>query len=132
MVKISAVIITYNEEKNIARCIDTVKQVADEVVVVDSYSKDRTKEICLSMGVRFVEHQFRSHIDQKNFAVTQAEHQIVLSLDADEYLSSDLTQSILRVKNNWHAEAYRMNRLSSYGSKWIKHGSWYPDRKIRL
>ena len=132
MVKISAVIITYNEEKNITRCIDSVYPVADEIVVIDSYSKDRTKEICQAKGVNFVEHMFRSHIDQKNFAVTQASHQYILSLDADEYLSPELTQSILEAKEKWPAEAFRMNRLSSYGNKWIKHGSWYPDRKIRL
>ncbi len=132
MVKISAVIITYNEEKNITRCIDSVAPVVDEIVVIDSFSKDRTKEICLAKGVVFVEHLFRTHIDQKNFAVTQATHQYILSLDADEYLSPELTQRIKEVKENWSAEAFRMNRLSSYGNKWIKHGSWYPDRKIRL
>jgi heptosyltransferase-3 len=132
MIKITAVVITYNEEKNITRCIDSIRLVADEIVVIDSYSKDRTKEICLSKGVVFVEHTFRSHIDQKNFAVTQATHRYILSLDADEYLSPELVQSILEVKKNWGAQAYRMNRLSSYGNKWIKHGSWYPDRKIRL
>ncbi len=132
MVKISGVIITYNEEKNIARCIDSLQPVTDEIVVIDSFSKDRTKEICLAKGVRFVEHPFRTHIDQKNFAVTQANFQHVLSLDADEYLSEELIQSIMAVKDNWTAQAFRMNRLSSYGSKWIKHGSWYPDRKIRL
>lgn len=132
MVKISAVIITYNEEKNITRCIDSIRAVSDEIVVIDSYSKDRTKEICLAKGVTFIEHHFRSHIDQKNFAVTRATHQYILSLDADEYLSPELTQSILEVKRTWPAQAYRMNRLSSYGTKWIRHGSWYPDRKIRL
>ena len=132
MVKISAVIITYNEEKNITRCIDSVSVVADEIVVIDSYSKDRTKEICLAKGVIFIEHNFRSHIDQKNFAITQSTYHHILSLDADEYLSPELTQSILEVKRTWPAEAFRMNRLSSYGTKWIKHGSWYPDRKIRL
>src|SRR3954471_7240608 len=132
MIKISAVVITYNEEKNITRCIDSIRLVADEIIVIDSYSKDRTKEICLAKGVVFVEHTFRSHIDQKNFAVTQATHPYILSLDADEYLSPELVRSILAVKRDWQADAYRMNRLSSYGTKWIKHGSWYPDRKIRL
>ncbi|MBL7848644.1 MAG: glycosyltransferase [Cyclobacteriaceae bacterium] len=132
MVKLSGVIITYNEEKNIARCIDSLRAVVDEIVVVDSFSRDRTREICLSKGVRFVEHTFRSHIDQKNYALTQATYPYVLSLDADEYLSEELVQSILAAKREWPAEAYRMNRLSSYGSRWIKHGSWYPDRKIRL
>lgn len=132
MIEISGVIITYNEEKNIARCIESLKKVTDEIVVIDSFSKDRTKEICEEMGVRFVEHRFRSHIDQKNFAITQAVHPRVLSLDADEYLSDELIQSLLEMKRDWPAEAYRMNRLSSYGSRWIKHGAWYPDRKIRL
>lgn len=132
MVKISAVIITYNEEKNVGRCIDSLLPVADEIVVVDSFSKDRTREICLARGVTFVEHAFRSHIDQKNYAVTQANFQYILSLDADEYLSPELINSILEVKSSWPAEAYRMNRLSSYGGKWIKHGAWYPDKKIRL
>lgn len=132
MVKISGVVITFNEESNIARCLDSLLEVVDEIVVIDSYSKDRTKEICLSRGVRFVEHPFRTHIDQKNFGLTQATYPYVLSLDADEYLSDELKQSILEVKQNWPAEAYRMNRLSSYGNRWIKHGAWYPDRKIRL
>jgi heptosyltransferase III len=132
MVKISAVIITYNEERNINRCINSLLAVADEIVVIDSFSNDRTKEICIEKGIRVVEHPFKSHIDQKNFAVTQATHDIVLSLDADEYLSEELTKSILEVKEAWPFEAYRMNRLSNYGGKWIRHGNWYPDQKIRL
>jgi heptosyltransferase III len=132
MVQISVVIITFNEEKNIARCIDSVRPVADEILVVDSYSKDGTKRICLEKGVRFIEHPFEGHIQQKNFALAQATYEHVLSLDADEYLSDELTQSILHVKHNWKEAAYRMNRLSNYGGKWIKHGSWYPDKKIRL
>lgn len=132
MVKVSAVIITYNEERNITRCINSLMAVVDEIVVIDSFSKDRTKEICLERGIRVVEHPFKSHIDQKNFAVTQATYDVVLSLDADEYLSEELTTSILEVKESWPFEAYRMNRLSNYGGKWIRHGNWYPDQKIRL
>ncbi len=132
MVKISAVIITYNEERNIGRCVNSLLAVADEIVVVDSFSKDRTKEICYEKGVRVVEHPFKSHIDQKNFAITQATYDIVFSLDADEYLSEELTKQILDIKERWPYEAYRMNRLSNYGGKWIRHGNWYPDRKIRL
>jgi heptosyltransferase-3 len=130
--KISALIITLNEEKNIGKCIDSLLPVADEIIVVDSFSKDRTKSICDQKGVRFIENTFSSHIDQKNFALAQATFNHVLSLDADEYLSKELTQSILNVKEVWPCEAYRMNRLSNFGGKWIKHGQWYPDRKIRL
>ena len=132
MVKISGVIITFNEERNIARCIDSISKVVDEVVVVDSFSTDRTKEICLEKGVRFIEHKFENHISQKNFALDQAHFDIVLSLDADEYLSDTLEKSILEVKNNWKYQAYKMDRLNSYNGKWIRHGSWRPDTKLRL
>lgn len=132
MVKLSVVIITYNEEKNIGRCIDSVKTVADEIVVVDSFSKDNTKKICLEKNVRFIEHPFEGHIQQKNFALSQAAFDHVLSLDADEYLSATLTNSILSAKRLWPSEAYEMNRLSSYGGRWMKLSAWYPDRKLRL
>lgn len=132
MVKISAIIITQNEERNIGRCLDSLRSVVDEIVVIDSYSNDRTCDIALEKGARVVKHPFKSHIDQKNYAVTQASNDIVLSLDADEYLSEELTKSILEVKESWPFEAYRMNRLSNYGGKWIRHGNWYPDQKIRL
>lgn len=132
MVNISAVIITFNEEKRIGRCIDSVRKVADEVVVVDSLSKDRTREICLAKGVTFVEHPFTGFTAQKKFSVTQAAHHYILALDADEYLSPELEQSILQAKSNWTADAYDFNRLNSYAGKWIKSSGWYPDRKIRL
>jgi len=132
MVKISAIIITQNEERNIGRCIDSVISVVDEIVVIDSFSTDQTCDIALEKGARVIKHRFISHIDQKNFAVTQAANEYILSLDADEYLSEELTGSILEVKESWPYEAYRMNRLSNYGGKWIRHGNWYPDQKIRL
>jgi glycosyltransferase involved in cell wall biosynthesis len=132
MVRLSVVIITLNEEKNISRCIDSVKPVADEIVVVDSFSRDQTKKICLEKGVRFIEHAFEGHIQQKNYALSQASFDHVLSLDADEYLSPELTTSILFAKKLWPAEAYEMNRLSSYSGRWMKLSAWYPDRKLRL
>ena len=107
MVKISAVIITYNEERNIARCIESIISVVDEIVIIDSYSTDRTCDIALEKGARVVKHPFKSHIDQKNYAVTQTSHDVVLSLDADEYLSEELTKSILAVKESWPFEAYQ-------------------------
>jgi glycosyltransferase involved in cell wall biosynthesis len=132
MVKLSALIITYNEERNISRCLDSLIGVVDEVVVVDSFSKDKTKEIALSKGARFVEHAFEGHIEQKNWAISQATYPHVLSLDADEALSPELRQSILQVKQNWQCEAYAMNRLTNYCGHWIRHGGWYPDTKARL
>jgi len=132
MIKVSAVIITYNEEKNIGLCIKTLKSVADEIVVVDSFSKDNTKAICLHAGVKFIEHVFDGHIQQKNFALTQASYDYVLSLDADEYLSDELIASIKAVKEKGLYEAYSMNRLTGIGGRWIYSTDWYPDRKLRL
>jgi glycosyltransferase involved in cell wall biosynthesis len=132
MSKISATIITYNEEGYIAGCIESLKAIADEIIVVDSFSQDSTKDICLNKSVRFVEHAFKSHIEQKNFATSLASFDHVISLDADERLSSQLIESILSIKDSWPAEAYRMNRLSTYGDKWIQRGNWYPDRQLRL
>lgn len=132
MPQISVVIITYNEEKNIARCLESVTSVADEIVVLDSFSKDRTREICESYGVKFFEHAFDGHIQQKNRAITYATHPYILSLDADEALDETLKRSILEVKNNWTHDGYYMNRLTNYCGHWVKHCNWYPDTKLRL
>lgn len=131
-VPLSAVIITFNEEKNIGRCIDSVIPVADEIVVVDSYSKDKTKAICEEKGVRFIEHPFEGHLEQKNWAITQASYPHVLSLDADEALDEKLTAEILNIKEDWKYDGYSMNRLTNYCGKWIYHCGWYPDKKLRL
>jgi len=132
MPKLSIIIITLNEEKNIGRCLNSVKEVADEVVVVDSLSTDRTKEICMAEGTRFIEQPFLGYIEQKNFALAQANYPFVLSLDADEALSEKLKQSILEVKQNPDADGYTMNRLTNYCGQWIHHCGWYPDTKLRL
>ncbi len=132
MIQLSVIIITFNEEKNIGRCLDSVRGVADEIVVVDSFSEDRTREICLEHGVRVVEHSFEGYIEQKNYALGLAAHPYVLSLDADEAMSETLRDSILEVKSNWLYDGYVMNRVTSYCGQWIRHGSWYPDRKLRL
>jgi glycosyltransferase involved in cell wall biosynthesis len=132
MPEISVVIITFNEEKNIGRCLESVKDIADDIVVVDSFSKDRTRDICLEYNVRFVEHAFAGHIEQKNWAITQARYPHVLSLDADEALDETLRQSIIHIKDNWQHDGYAMNRLTNYCGKWIRHCGWYPDTKLRL
>lgn len=131
-VKLSAVVITYNEEKNIGRCLASLRGVADDIVVVDSYSSDRTEEICHDFGARFIAHTFHSHIEQKNWAITQAKYPHILSLDADEVLSERLRDGILRVKSRWEYDGYYFNRLTNYCGKWIRHTTWYPSRKLRL
>jgi len=132
MEKISLVIITYNEEKNIERCLSSAIGVVDEIVVVDSFSTDKTEEICCSFNVRFIKHEFEGHIEQKNWAVAQATYSNILSLDADEALSDELKKSILSVKNNWDCDGYYFNRRTNYCGKWINHTGWYPDRKLRM
>lgn len=132
MPKLSIVIITFNEEKNIASCLDSIQGIADDIVVVDSFSTDRTEEICKAKGARFIQHRFEGHIQQKNWAITQAQYPHILSLDADEAIDETLKASILEIKNNWKHDGYYMNRLTNYCGKWIHHCGWYPDKKLRL
>jgi glycosyltransferase involved in cell wall biosynthesis len=132
VIKISAVIIAFNEEKKIGRCIKSLLPVADEIVVVDSFSTDRTAEICRQMGAKVVLHPFENYIAQKNFALGCISQTWALSLDADEVLSLELQQSILSIKSSPQADGYTMNRITSYCGRWIKRCGWYPDRKLRL
>jgi glycosyltransferase involved in cell wall biosynthesis len=132
MPKISAVIITYNEELFIGKCLDSLKGIADEIVVVDSYSTDDTEEICKKHNVRFVKHAFEGFRDQKNFALKLATYKHILSLDADEALSDRLRQSILDIKEKWDYDGYQFNRRSNYCGNWINHSEWYPDRQLRM
>lgn len=130
--KLSVVIITLNEELNIAKCLDTAREVADEIVVVDSYSTDGTKQICLDYNVSYFEHKFEGYIQQKNFAAAKAKYDFVLSLDADEVLSKQLVSSIIEIKKDTLYGAYSINRMSHYVDRFIKNGHWFPDKKIRL
>ena len=130
--KLSVIIMTFNEEANIGRCLESIKDVADEIVVVDSYSTDRTEDICRNMGVIFLQHTFEGYIEQEQYALGKASYDFVLAIDADEALSDRLKESIARVKTNWDSDGYSLNRLTSYCGKWIRHCGWYPDVKIRL
>lgn len=125
MTPLSVVIITFNEERNLARCLASVKEIADDIVVVDSFSTDKTEAICKQYDVRFVQHAFGGHIEQKNWAITQAKYPHVLSLDADESLDDTLKKSILVAKNRWEFDGYTMNRLTNYCGKFIHHSGWY-------
>ncbi|HRO68904.1 MAG TPA: glycosyltransferase family 2 protein [Chitinophagaceae bacterium] len=129
---LSVVIITYNEEKNIGRCLDSVKDVADEIVVLDSYSTDATVQIAESKGATVYRQKFAGYISQKNKALELATHHYVLSLDADEALDETLKMSILKAKEGFAFRAYKMNRCANYRGSFIRHGSWYPEAKVRL
>jgi len=130
--KISGVVITYNEEKNIRRCIESLQGVVDEIIIVDSNSTDRTVEICRELRTKVILQPFLGYVEQKNFALKQASFDYVLSLDADEALSDELRQEIIKEKEELKYDAYRFNRLNNFYGKWLRHGQWYPDRKTRL
>ena len=130
--KLSAVIITFNEERNIQRCLESLKNVADEIVVIDSFSTDRTEEICRSFDVQFIQNPFEGHIQQKNVAIQAASNDWILSLDADEALTPELQESLIKVKENQEFKGYRFNRLTNYCGHWVKFCGWYPDTKTRL
>ncbi|MGC4100704.1 glycosyltransferase family 2 protein [Ferruginibacter sp.] len=123
---------TYNEEKNIRRCIQSVQKIADEVIVVDSYSDDATVEIAQFLGAIVKQSKFDGYISQKNKAIALAKHPYVLLLDADESLTEELANSILEEKKHFTFKAYSMKRCSIFCGREIRHGLWYPDKKLRL
>ncbi len=133
MKKLSVVIITFNEESNIARCIVSIKKIADEIIIVDSYSEDNTVTIAEQLGAIVYKQQFLGYIEQKNFALQKATNDYCLLLDADECLSNELEASIQQLKElGFSADGYTFNRCNNYRNKWIKHGAWYPNKNIRL
>ena len=130
--KITATIITFNEERNIARVIESLR-CCDEILVLDSGSNDRTAEIAQKLGARVEEASWHGYAAQKNIATELASYDWVLSLDADESLSEALEAEIWQIKKSGPAfDAYTVPRLAQYLGRWILHGGWYPDRKVRL
>jgi glycosyltransferase involved in cell wall biosynthesis len=131
-IKLSVVIITHNEERNIGRCLESLRGVADDVLVLDSGSTDRTTEICLEYGARVHQHVFDGFAEQKNRANAMAKYDHILSLDADEELTESLRNSISLKKHNFAAAGYRIKRRTIFCGRWIRHSGWYPDAKLRL
>jgi glycosyltransferase involved in cell wall biosynthesis len=130
--KITATIITLDEERNIARAIESLR-CADEILIVDSGSVDRTVELAQNLGARVLEAGWRGYAGQKNLATDQAANDWILSLDADETISESLEAEIWNLKKSGPAfDGYTMPRLACYLGRWIYHSGWYPDRKIRL
>ena len=129
--KISAVIITKDEEKRIERCLDSLMGVADEIIVVDSGSTDQTEAICLSKGATFVQWTWEGYAANKNYGNSLAQYPYILSVDADEVLTEELRNAILEVKPSLTG-AYEFKRLANYCGQWIRHCGWYPDPKVRL
>jgi glycosyltransferase involved in cell wall biosynthesis len=133
--KISAVIITFNEEERLPDALSSLQDVADEIVVVDSYSTDRTLEIARTAQARVWQNRFEDYGRQKNFALGKASHDWILNLDADERVSPELMRAITRLKEKnvpENVSAFAIKRRTFYLGRWIRHSGWYPDRKIRL
>lgn len=130
--KISATIITYNEERNVARVIESLR-CCDEILVLDSGSNDRTVEIATKLGARVVEASWHGYAAQKNIASELAAHDWILALDADESVSEALEAEIWHIKKAGPKfNGYTVPRLAQYLGRWILHSGWYPDRKVRL
>jgi glycosyltransferase involved in cell wall biosynthesis len=132
MRKLSAVIITFNEARNIKRCIASLQDVADEVVVIDSFSTDATPSICKGLNVQFHQREWKGYSKQKNYGNGLTSNDWILSLDADEVLSEELKGAIIFEKENGKGYNYSFNRLTNYCGKWIKHSGWYPDTKVKM
>lgn len=130
---ISLVVITLNEAEKLGDCLKSVAGLADEMLVVDSGSTDGTQALAESLGARVVHRPFNGHIEQKNAAAQLAQHDWVLSLDADERLDAEARTEIAALKQQGAKKAaYGWRRLNHYGEQPIRHGAWYPDRKLRL
>jgi len=133
MEKVSVVIIVYDEERNLPVCLDTVSW-ANEIVVVDSYSQDRTVEVARKYTDAIYQREYQGHIDKKRFAVSKASHDWVFSIDADERATPELVEEIRAVltKGGDGHVAYTMPRITWHLGRWIRHGEWHPDRVTRL
>jgi glycosyltransferase involved in cell wall biosynthesis len=132
MPKLSVAIITYNEERNLGDCVRSCEGIADEIVVLDSFSTDGTERVARSFPkVRWVQHPFDGHVEQKNRALALCANEWVLALDADERLSPELREEIRSLEPG-DRDGFRFPRLTRALGRPIRHGGWYPDRKVRL
>jgi len=131
--RLSVTIITFNEENNIRHCLESVRW-ADEIIVVDAFSTDRTADICKEYTDRVITRKWPGHVAQKQFALEQATGDWILSLDADERLSENLADEIRKAlaADDASVDGYVFPRRSYYLGRWINHGGWYPDAKLRL
>jgi len=132
---ISACIVAMDEEQRLGACLDTL-DFCDEVLVVDSHSSDGTRELAAARGARVIERDWPGHVAQKEFAIRAARHEWVLCVDADEVLSGPLRDEILALARaglgTGGAAGYDFPRCTYYFGRWIRHGTWYPDRQLRL
>ncbi|EMY77681.1 glycosyltransferase, group 2 family protein [Leptospira weilii serovar Ranarum str. ICFT] len=134
--KLSVAIITYNEERNIGACIESCLDVADEIVVLDSISTDKTEKISKSFpSVKFYKQRFKGHIEQKNDAIALCKHEWIFSLDADERISPELKNAILTFKQEPEDESLsglQVSRLTFHMGRFIRYSGWYPQYRYRI
>ncbi len=128
---LSVCIITFNEEDNIGNTLAHIQHIADEIVIVDSYSTDKTVEICKKYTSKIFSHKWEGFIKQKNIALNKCKSDFILSIDADEEITKKLADEIVDKINNLHHDGYIINRKTKYLGKILKH-SWQPDNKLRL
>lgn len=128
---LSVSIISFNEEENIRRCIESIHDIASEIIVVDSHSQDKTRQIAEELGAKVFEEDWKGHVAQKNSALFKCNEEWVLSLDCDEVVSVELKKSIIEALKNPVFDGYEINRKTYYLGRWIEH-AWYPDWKLRL
>lgn len=128
---LSVTIITYNEEKNIRDCLESIKW-ADEIVIIDSGSTDKTVDICREYTDKVFFNPWPGMNEQKKFAMEKTSNPWILNIDADERVTPQLTSSILKILQNPEADGYRIPRKNFFLGKWMKHGGWYPDHVLRL
>jgi len=132
MIKLSVIIISLNEERNIGRCLASLKGLADEILVLDSFSIDKTKEIAESYGAKVIQKEFEGYVKARRDVESMAENDFIFAIDSDEALSEKLFNSIFELKKNWKKAGYFIARKTNYCGTWISHSGWYPDRKLRL
>lgn len=131
--KISAVINTYNEEKNIGRCLESVKDFADEIVVVDMHSVDKTVEIAKKYGAKIFQHDYTRYVEPaRNFALRQAQGDWIFLIDADEELPKDLAAKLNEVVDKNKVDYFEIPRKNIIFGKWIEHSRWWPDYLVRF
>ena len=130
---LSACIVTLDEEDRLGDCLASLRW-CDEIVVIDSHSTDRTREIAAAAGARVIERDWPGHVAQKEFAIRQARHDWVLCIDADERISPELEKEIVELRAAGFPDmaGWKLSRVSNYLGRWIRHGTWYPDLKLRL
>ncbi len=128
---LSVSIITFNEEENLPNALKSIKDIAEEIIIVDSGSTDKTVSIAKDYGAKVFIEKWKGYVAQKNSALEKCTKDWILSLDADEIVSEELKDNIIRVINSPDADGYYINRITYYSGKFLKH-SWQPDWKLRL